>query len=79
MQAVILAAGKGTRMRELTASTPKPMLCLLGRPMLAWKIEMLPEAIDEVILVVGIYRSRSETILAKNGRGGKFAMSCRRN
>lgn len=53
MQAVILAAGRGTRMNELTLDCPKPMLPLLGKPLLAWKVEMLPKDIDEVIFVVG--------------------------
>lgn len=38
-QAVILCAGLGTRLRPLTDTTPKPMLPLLGKPMLEWNIE----------------------------------------
>lgn len=53
MQAVIFAAGRGTRMRELTDTTPKSMLPLFNKPILEYKIEALPESIDEVILVVG--------------------------
>lgn len=53
MQCVILAAGRGTRMGELTNTTPKPMLLLSGMPILAHKISMLPQSIEEVILVVG--------------------------
>jgi bifunctional UDP-N-acetylglucosamine pyrophosphorylase/glucosamine-1-phosphate N-acetyltransferase len=53
MQCVILAAGRGTRMGELTNDIPKPMLPLLGAPMLAHKINMLPKSIEEVIVVVG--------------------------
>jgi UDP-N-acetylglucosamine diphosphorylase / glucose-1-phosphate thymidylyltransferase / UDP-N-acetylgalactosamine diphosphorylase / glucosamine-1-phosphate N-acetyltransferase / galactosamine-1-phosphate N-acetyltransferase len=53
MQAVILAAGKGTRMGELTKQCPKPMLQVLGRPILEWKLALLPSAVEEVIMVVG--------------------------
>lgn len=55
MQAVILAAGKGTRMGALTESMPKAMLPVAGKPLLEHKIEMLPPVIDEVILVIGYY------------------------
>ena len=40
-KAFILAAGLGTRLRPLTLETPKPMLPLWGRPMLARTLEML--------------------------------------
>lgn len=53
MQAIILAAGRGTRMDELTTATPKPMLPVAGRPLLEYKIDALPDSIDEVILIVG--------------------------
>jgi len=53
MQAIILAAGKGTRMGGLTVDTPKPMLLLSGRPLLEWRLMMLPAAISEVVLVIG--------------------------
>ncbi len=53
MQAVILAAGRGTRMGTLTEAMPKPMLQVAGRSLLEHKFEVLPEAVDEVILVVG--------------------------
>lgn len=61
MQAVILAAGRGTRMGSLTDDIPKPMLPLLGRPMLEWKLEMLPRKIDEVILTIGYLGDRIES------------------
>jgi len=53
MICVILAAGKGTRMGDLSEVTPKPMLKVLGKTLLEHKILNLPEEIDEVIIVVG--------------------------
>lgn len=53
MQIVILTAGRGTRMRELTDNVPKNMLLIKDRPILAYKLEALPAEIDEVIFVIG--------------------------
>ncbi|MES3005806.1 MAG: sugar phosphate nucleotidyltransferase [Patescibacteria group bacterium] len=53
MQLVILAAGKGSRMKEFTEVRPKPMLIVGGKHLLERKIETLPKEIDEVVLVVG--------------------------
>ncbi len=53
MKAVILAAGRGTRMGSLTDDCPKPMLPILGRPKLAYTVEQLPDCVDEVIFVIG--------------------------
>ncbi len=56
MQAVILAAGQGTRLRPLTSDRPKPMVFIAGKPILEYTLGILPKVIDEVILVVG-YKS----------------------
>ncbi len=52
MKAVILVAGKGTRLWPLTDNTPKPLLPVGGRPLLEWMIQRVREAgVDEVLLV----------------------------
>ncbi len=56
MQAVILAAGRGKRMGNLTTATTKPMLKIKGKPILEHKINALPKKIKEIIFIVG-YRS----------------------
>jgi NDP-sugar pyrophosphorylase family protein len=56
-KAVILAAGRGTRMGELTADLPKPMLPVQGRPMLDHILERLAGAgVEEYLIVVGYRR-----------------------
>lgn len=60
MYAVILAAGRGSRMKDLTNETSKVMLEIDGKPKLAYTIEQLPDEITDVIIVVGYKR---ETII----------------
>jgi dTDP-glucose pyrophosphorylase len=56
-KAVILAAGRGTRMRELTAELPKPMIVVRGKPVLQHIVEGLRNAgIRDCLIVVG-YRA----------------------
>ncbi len=72
MQAVILAAGLGTRMRELTKNTPKPMLKIGNRTLLGWNCAALPDAIDEVVVVVGYLADAIEHFLGRNWKGRRI-------
>ena len=47
-QAVILAGGRGTRMRPITNDRPKPMVPILGRPFLEYQIEQLREQVQNI-------------------------------
>jgi mannose-1-phosphate guanylyltransferase len=54
MKAIILAAGKGTRLRPLTYGIPKPLLPLKGRPMLDWIIRSILSGNEIEEIFVGI-------------------------
>src|SRR5580704_429262 len=58
-KAVILAAGRGTRMKDLTIGAPKPMLNAGGRPILERLLERLIEAGYSEALIVTGYRAES--------------------
>src|SRR5262245_60188656 len=63
MDAVILAAGLGTRLRPHTLTTPKPLLPVRGRPILDWALGALPPAVDRVIVVVHYLADQIEAYL----------------
>lgn len=56
-KAVVLAAGRGSRMKALTADRPKPMLELAGKPLLEHILDRLAEARFEDVLIVTGYRA----------------------
>jgi D,D-heptose 1,7-bisphosphate phosphatase len=68
--AVILAGGKGTRLRDVSAGLPKPLVPILGRPVLEYQIECLCRAgITDIVLVVG---HLGERIREHFGDGTRF-------
>ncbi|MCD1294920.1 glucose-1-phosphate thymidylyltransferase [Methanocella sp. CWC-04] len=72
MQAVILAAGEGTRMRPLTENRPKVMLPIANRPMLEHIInEVKKSGIRDVVLITGY---KKESITNYFGDGSKFGV-----
>ncbi|MFB3854540.1 MAG: sugar phosphate nucleotidyltransferase [Vicinamibacterales bacterium] len=69
MKAILLAGGKGTRLRPLTIHTPKPIVPIFGRPFLHYQIDLLrkvPE-ITEVILSLNYQPRRIEDIFGHGG------------
>lgn len=71
MQCVIICAGKGTRMRPLTETTPKPLIKVCGKPILQHIIEALPAEIDELILVVGYLKEQIMDFCGEEYEGKK--------
>lgn len=57
MKAIILAAGRGSRMKYLTDERPKCLVELRGKPLLEWQLAALRQAgIDEIAIVTGYKR-----------------------
>src|SRR5438270_6385078 len=69
-KAVILAAGRGTRMRELTAELPKPMMEVRGKPVLQHIVEGLRDAgVRRFLIIVGY---RAEAVQNFFGDGSRY-------
>src|SRR5258708_33600537 len=70
MKAILLAGGKGTRLRPLTVHTPKPIVPIFDRPLLYYQIDLLKQIpeIDEVILSLNYQPRRIEEIVG-DGEG----------
>lgn len=66
MKAVLLVGGKGTRLRPLTYRIPKPLIPLMGKPLMMHVIDSLPDEVDETIVPVGYMRDVMEDYLARN-------------
>jgi NDP-sugar pyrophosphorylase family protein len=67
MKAILLAGGKGTRLRPLTVHTPKPIVPILNRPFLYYQIDLLKQVpeIDEVILSLNYQPRRIEEVFGE--------------
>src|ERR1700738_5353852 len=72
MKAILLAGGKGTRLRPLTIHTPKPIVPIFDRPFLQFQLDLLKQVpeIDEVILSLNYQPRRIEEILGDGGETG---------
>mgnify|MGYP001256868686 CR=1 FL=1 len=71
MQALILAGGKGTRLRPLTVYTPKPIVPVLNRPFLLYQIEILARAgITEIVLSLSYQPDKIEDLLGDGSEYG---------
>lgn len=71
MRAMILAAGRGERMRPLTDSVPKPLLPAGGKPLIVWHIERLARAgLRDIVINHAHLGEQIETVLGDGNRYG---------
>ena len=72
MKAMILAAGRGERMRPLTDQLPKPMLLAGGKPLIVWQLERLARAgIREIVIN---HAWLGERLVAALGNGSAWGL-----
>jgi len=75
MKALILAAGRGDRMRPLTDHTPKPLLVVRGKPLIVWHLEALVrDGVREVVINTAWLEDR---IVDELGDGSRYGASIR--
>jgi MurNAc alpha-1-phosphate uridylyltransferase len=71
MKALILAAGRGERMRPLTDRTPKPLLPVRGKPLVVWHLEALArDGIREVVINTAWLEEQFPALLGDGSRFG---------
>lgn len=73
MKAIILAGGKGTRLGKLTEEIPKPMLRLVGKPLMEYHVELLKRyGITNIFITVNYLK---DAIIEHFGNGEKFGVN----
>jgi NDP-sugar pyrophosphorylase family protein len=72
MKAILLAGGMGTRLRPLTAQTPKPIVPIFNRPFLHYQLDLLTSVpdIDEAILSLNYQPRRIEEVFGDGSSTG---------
>src|SRR5438552_2136661 len=71
MQALILAGGKGTRLRPLSVYTPKPIVPILNRPLLQYQLEILRRAgITDITLSLSYQPNKIEDVIGDGSDAG---------
>ena len=73
MKAVIIAGGKGTRLGKLTEEIPKPMLQLVGKPLMEYHIDLLKRyGITDIFVTVNYLK---DSIINHFGNGERFGVN----
>lgn len=75
MKAMILAAGRGVRMRPLTDARPKPLLDVGGKPLIVWQLEKLARAGFAEVVINHAYLGHM--LEAELGDGARYGLAIR--
>jgi len=71
LPALILAAGRGERMRPLTDTTPKPLLVVQGKPLIVWHLEALArDGVRDVVINTAHLEDQFPAMLGDGSRWG---------
>lgn len=75
MKAIILSAGQGRRLLPLTENTPKCMLAVADKPVLAWQIDaLLNVGVDEIIIIAGFQIALIEALIQQRYANHKISI-----
>jgi mannose-1-phosphate guanylyltransferase len=66
VKAVLLVGGMGTRLRPLTYRLPKPLIPVMGKPLMMHVIDRLPDEVDELIIPVSYKKEMMQDYLSRN-------------
>ncbi len=73
MKAIVLAAGRGERMRPLSDATPKPLLAVHGKPLIVWHLEALARGgVREVVVNTAWLE---DALVAALGDGSRYGVA----
>ncbi len=73
VKAIILAAGKGSRLAPLTDIIPKPMIPISGKPIIEYTLEQIYKDVDEIIIVVKYLKDKVTNYFWDNFLGTKIS------
>jgi mannose-1-phosphate guanylyltransferase len=74
VKAVLLVGGMGTRLRPLTYRIPKPLVPVVGKPLMMHVIDSIPAEVDEVIVPISYKKEMMEDYLRKNPPNRKVTL-----
>ncbi len=76
-ECIVLAGGKGTRLRSVVSDVPKPLAPVAGRPFIAWLLDRLAaQGIRHTILATGYLAEKVETAVGQRWNGMDITYSC---